>query len=81
MAGVGGTTLSNVAAGKADTDAVNVSQLKSSGLVGEDGKSRAAVTYDKNADGTPNFSIGDASGEAVLAVRMCGWQGRPPGTR
>ncbi|WP_412530604.1 YadA family autotransporter adhesin [Burkholderia lata] len=56
LAGVGGTTLSNVADGKADKDAVNVSQLKSSGLVGEDGKSRAAVTYDKNADGTPNYN-------------------------
>ncbi|MCA8239098.1 hypothetical protein LGN01_33840, partial [Burkholderia cenocepacia] len=50
LAGEGGTVLSNVAAGKADTDAVNVSQLKSSGLVGEDGKSIAAVTYEKNAD-------------------------------
>nr|WP_260432545.1 YadA-like family protein [Burkholderia sp. Bp9140] len=63
LAGVGGTTLSNVAAGKADTDAVNVSQLKSSGLVGEDGKSLAAVTYDKNADGTPNYKSATLAGE------------------
>uniref|UniRef100_UPI00370987FC YadA-like family protein n=1 Tax=Burkholderia multivorans TaxID=87883 RepID=UPI00370987FC len=48
-------TLSNVKAGVADTDAVNVSQLKDSGLVGDDGKAIAAVTYDKNADGTPNY--------------------------
>ncbi|WP_412527036.1 YadA-like family protein [Burkholderia lata] len=63
LAGKTGTTLSNVAAGKADLDAVNVSQLKSSGLVGEDGKARAAVTYDKNADGTPNYKSATLAGE------------------
>ncbi|WP_175724639.1 hypothetical protein, partial [Burkholderia ambifaria] len=50
-----GTTLSNVKAGTADMDAVNVSQLKSSGLIDGDGKSIAAVTYDKKTDGTPNY--------------------------
>ncbi|RAQ03500.1 hypothetical protein DPR02_29010, partial [Burkholderia cepacia] len=63
LAGEGGTTLSNVADGKADKDAVNVSQLKSSGLVGEDGKARAAVTYDKNADGTANYKSATLAGE------------------
>ncbi|WP_244107352.1 YadA-like family protein [Burkholderia sp. BCC0419] len=63
LAGAGGTTLSNVAAGKADLDAVNVSQLKSSGLIGEDGKSVAAVTYDKNADGTTNYKSVKLAGE------------------
>uniref|UniRef100_UPI003C7C85A4 ESPR-type extended signal peptide-containing protein n=1 Tax=Burkholderia ambifaria TaxID=152480 RepID=UPI003C7C85A4 len=63
LAGKGGTKLSNVAAGTADLDAVNVSQLKSSGLVGEDGKSRAAVTYDKNTDGTPNYKSATLAGE------------------
>ncbi|MEB4681542.1 YadA-like family protein [Burkholderia contaminans] len=63
LTGEGGTTLSNVAAGKADTDAVNVSQLKSSGLVGEDGKSLAAITYDKNADGTPNYKSATLAGK------------------
>ncbi|WP_264167566.1 YadA-like family protein [Burkholderia metallica] len=63
LAGKGGTKLTNVAAGTADTDAVNVSQLKSSGLVGEDGKSRAAVTYDKNTDGTPNYKSATLAGE------------------
>ncbi|WP_425108054.1 beta strand repeat-containing protein, partial [Burkholderia ambifaria] len=58
-----GTTLSNVKAGTADMDAVNVSQLKSSGLVGEDGKSRAAITYDKNTDGTPNYKSATLAGE------------------
>ncbi|SOT42171.1 YadA-like family protein [Burkholderia cenocepacia] len=55
LAGADGTTLSNVKAGAADMDAVNVSQLKGSGLIGDDGKSIAAVTYDRNADGTPNY--------------------------
>ncbi|MET3556891.1 autotransporter adhesin, partial [Burkholderia sp. 567] len=58
-----GTTLSNVKAGTADMDAVNVSQLKSSGLVGEDGKSRAAITYDKNTDGTPNYKSATLAGD------------------
>ncbi|HEM7887761.1 TPA: adhesin, partial [Burkholderia cenocepacia] len=53
--GTDGTTLANVKAGVADTDAVNVSQLKDSGLIGDDGKAIAAVTYDRNADGTPNL--------------------------
>ena len=44
--GAGGTTLSNVKAGTADTDAVNVSQLKASGLVDAEGNAVAAVTYD-----------------------------------
>ncbi|MBR8348798.1 hypothetical protein KDX40_34270, partial [Burkholderia ambifaria] len=61
--GATGTTLSNVKAGTADMDAVNVSQLKSSGLVGEDGKSRAAITYDKNTDGTPNYKSATLAGE------------------
>ncbi|WP_208453677.1 YadA family autotransporter adhesin [Burkholderia cepacia] len=62
LAGESGTILSNVKAGVADKDAVNVSQLKSSGLVGEDGKARAAVTYDKNADGTPNYKSATLAG-------------------
>ncbi len=63
LAGTTGTTLSNVKAGTADMDAVNVSQLKSSGLVGEDGESRAAVTYDKNTDGTPNYKSATLAGD------------------
>jgi trimeric autotransporter adhesin len=47
--------ITNVAAGTQDTDAVNVSQLKDAGLIGDDGKTNAAVTYDQNADGTPNY--------------------------
>ncbi|XNL44729.1 YadA-like family protein [Burkholderia lata] len=69
LKGADGTTLSNVKAGKADMDAVNVSQLKSSGLIGDDGKSIAAVTYDKNADGTPNYgavTLGHGEGPTQL---------------
>ncbi|WP_373558485.1 beta strand repeat-containing protein, partial [Burkholderia sp. MSMB1459WGS] len=66
LAGVDGTTLSNVKAGVADTDAVNVSQLKGSGLIDPvTGQPIAAVTYDRNADGTPNYgsvTLGDGNG-------------------
>ncbi|KWO49712.1 hypothetical protein WT97_02980, partial [Burkholderia sp. MSMB1459WGS] len=59
-------TLSNVAAGVADTDAVNVSQLRGSGLLDPaTGQPIAAVTYDRNADGTPNYgsvTLGDGNG-------------------
>ncbi|WP_413123740.1 beta strand repeat-containing protein [Burkholderia orbicola] len=69
LKGVDGTTLSNVKAGVADMDAVNVSQLKGSGLIGDDGKSIAAVTYDRNADGTPNYgsvTLGHGEGPTQL---------------
>ncbi|CAB3750285.1 hypothetical protein LMG29660_01229 [Burkholderia puraquae] len=69
LAGADGTTLSNVKAGVDDTDAVNVSQLKDSGLIGDDGKSIAAVTYDRNADGTPNYgavTLGNGAGPTQL---------------
>ncbi|WP_414857200.1 ESPR-type extended signal peptide-containing protein, partial [Burkholderia sp. IT-111MI5] len=65
LAGANGTTLSNVKAGVADLDAVNVSQLKDSGLIGGDGKAIAAVTYDRNPDGSPNYgsvTLGDGNG-------------------
>jgi autotransporter adhesin len=69
LAGANGTTLSNVKAGVADMDAVNVSQLKGSGLIGDDGKSIAAVTYDRNADGTPNYgsvTLGNGNGPTQI---------------
>ncbi|WP_319001314.1 YadA-like family protein [Burkholderia seminalis] len=72
LKGAGGTTLSNVKAGAADMDAVNVSQLKSSGLIGDDGKAIAAVTYDRNADGTPNMgsvTLGGASATMPVALK------------
>ncbi|KVE04664.1 ESPR-type extended signal peptide-containing protein, partial [Burkholderia anthina] len=67
--GANGTTLSNVKAGVADKDAVNVGQLKGSGLIGGDGKAIAAVTYDRNTDGTPNFrsvTLGDGTNPTQL---------------
>ncbi|RQZ77378.1 hypothetical protein DF053_38040, partial [Burkholderia cepacia] len=69
LKGADGTTLSNVKAGVADMDAVNVSQLKGSGLIGDDGKANAAVTYDRNADGTPNYgsvTLGHGSGPTQI---------------
>ncbi|MDR8038646.1 YadA-like family protein [Burkholderia cenocepacia] len=69
LKGADGTTLANVKAGVADMDAVNVSQLKGSGLIGDDGKSIAAVTYDRNADGTPNYgkvTLGNGEGPTQL---------------
>ncbi|MEK8000116.1 hypothetical protein AAB984_15610, partial [Burkholderia contaminans] len=69
LKGADGTTLANVKAGVADMDAVNVSQLKGSGLIGDDGKAIAAVTYDRNADGTPDYSnvtLGHGEGPTQL---------------
>ncbi|WP_322067677.1 YadA-like family protein [Burkholderia cenocepacia] len=69
LKGADGTTLANVKAGVADMDAVNVSQLKGSGLIGDDGKSIAAVTYDRNADGTPNYgtvTLGNGAGPTQI---------------
>ncbi|MCA8274961.1 YadA-like family protein [Burkholderia sp. AU30280] len=72
LKGTNGTTLANVKAGVADTDAVNVSQLKGSGLIGDDGKAIAAVTYNRNADGTPNYNAvtlggGNSAGPVTLS--------------
>ncbi|WP_279609089.1 YadA-like family protein [Burkholderia cenocepacia] len=70
LKGTNGTTLSNVKAGVADMDAVNVSQLKDSGLIDPStGKSIAAVTYDRNADGTPNYgtvTLGNGAGPTQI---------------
>ncbi|WP_430392305.1 YadA-like family protein [Dyella sp. 20L07] len=68
----GGTrTLANVTAGVNDTDAVNVSQLKSSGLIDESGNALAAVTYDTHADGTPDFgSVTMGGSQAVGPVTL-----------
>ncbi len=64
--GQGGTTLANVKAGTADTDAVNVSQLKASGLVDADGNAVAAVAYD---DASRN-SVTLGGKEAASPVRL-----------
>jgi autotransporter adhesin len=46
--------ITNVAAGTADTDAVNVAQLKQTGVIDENGNTRAAVTYDSK-DGASDY--------------------------
>ncbi|HUA80697.1 MAG TPA: YadA-like family protein [Dyella sp.] len=64
-------TLSNVSAGMADTDAVNVSQLKSSGLIDANGNAMAAVTYDRNVDGTANYNsitLGGGKSSGPVAI-------------
>jgi len=48
--------ITNVAAGKDDTDAVNVAQLKAAGVIDPNGNTNTAVTYDHNADGSTNYS-------------------------
>nr|WP_246641635.1 YadA family autotransporter adhesin [Paraburkholderia edwinii] len=48
--------ITNVAAGTADTDAVNLGQLKAAGLINTDGTANAAATYDHNADGSINYN-------------------------
>ncbi len=56
--------ITNVKAGNADTDAVNVAQLKAAGLINPSGNTNAAVVYDHNADGSTNYSsvtMGDGS--------------------
>lgn len=52
----GARRLTGVAEGSADTDAVNVSQLKKTGLIDNNGNTLAAVTYDLHADGTANYN-------------------------
>nr|WP_246290932.1 YadA-like family protein [Paraburkholderia fynbosensis] len=68
----GGTVIHNVAAGTADTDAVNVAQLKT---VSDQGEATAtkldgALMYDRNADGSYNrnsVTLGnDASGGGTV---------------
>ncbi|MCE4544474.1 MULTISPECIES: YadA family autotransporter adhesin [unclassified Caballeronia] len=60
--------ITNVAAGTQDTDAVNVSQLKQSGLVNGDGSTNTAVTYDTK-NGQPDRSsitLGDGSSTTTI---------------
>ncbi|WP_309243947.1 YadA family autotransporter adhesin [Caballeronia sp. EK] len=61
--------ITNVAAGTADTDAVNVSQLKRAGLIDGDGSTKAAVTYDAGADGKPDYTsitLGNNTGATTI---------------
>lgn len=56
LGGTGGTIISNLKAGVADQDAVNVAQLKSAGLIDSTGNTLAAIIYDTKADGSVNRS-------------------------
>ncbi|MCL9824280.1 YadA family autotransporter adhesin, partial [Ralstonia solanacearum] len=47
--------IANVAAGTADTDAVNVAQLKAAGIINGSGGTNAAVTYGTHADGSTDY--------------------------
>jgi|GEM_PF-677181 len=58
--------ITNVAAGTADTDAVNVSQLKSAGVVNGDGSTNKAVTYDNNTDGTASVTLNSGGDPTII---------------
>ena len=67
---VGGRTVSGVAAGAADTDAVNVAQLKA---VGDQATAAAAsadgaVKYDRNADGSVDHGNVTLEGDGGTAI-------------
>ena len=58
--------ITHVKAGTADTDAVNVAQLKAAGVINGDGSANAAVTYDRNADGSADHgSLTLGNGQAA----------------
>ena len=61
-AGTGPVQIKNVAEGTADTDAVNVRQLKNTGLVGDDGSIANLVVYD---DATKSSVTLNKGGDAV----------------
>jgi autotransporter adhesin len=57
----------NVADGTEDTDAVNVRQLKSAGLVGDDGSLMDAVVYDAGSN-RGSITLGGVAGTAITNV-------------
>lgn len=63
----GDRTLSGVAAGNADNDAVNVSQMKAAGVIGANGESKAVVTY--NDAGKTGITLGGEGATAAVTVR------------
>src|SRR5471032_234513 len=71
LGGATGTILSNVKAGVADQDAVNVAQLKSAGLIDPTGNTIAAITYDSKADCSVNRSSVTLGGsDATVPVAL-----------
>lgn len=63
----GDRRLTGVATGTADSDAVNVSQLKAAGLINEDGSTMNAVVYD-NAD-NDSVTLGGKGATKKVKVR------------
>lgn len=61
--------VTNVAAGTANTDAVNVGQLKAAGVMNNDGTTNAVVAYDRNSDGSSSVTLnGGADGTTIHNV-------------
>ncbi|WP_426270101.1 YadA-like family protein [Dyella kyungheensis] len=58
--------VTNVAAGTADTDAVNVSQLKSTGVLNKDGSANQTVTYDHNTDGSTSVTLNSGGDPTII---------------
>lgn len=72
LGGAGGTIISNVKAGVADQDAVNMAQLKAAGLIDLAGNAATAITYDTRTDGTVNrnsVTLGGSGATAPVALR------------
>ncbi len=67
LKGEGGTTLSNVKAGTADTDAVNVSQLKSTGLIDGNGNPVPVLTYDDASKSS--VTLGGAGSTKPVSIK------------
>jgi trimeric autotransporter adhesin len=63
----GARQLKGVADGEEDTDAVNVSQLKKSGLVGSDGSLMDAVVYDTGSNRS-SITLGGVAGTTITNV-------------
>jgi trimeric autotransporter adhesin len=71
LGGSDGTIISNLKAGVADQDAVNVAQLKSAGIVDPNGNALSVLTYDTNADGSTNrasVTFGGAGASSPVAL-------------
>jgi autotransporter adhesin len=71
--GSGGTSIHNVVAGTADTDAVNVAQLKTVSDQSEanTAKLNGALMYDRNADGTidrDSFTLGGSAANGGTVI-------------
>ncbi|HEY1139570.1 MAG TPA: YadA-like family protein, partial [Lysobacter sp.] len=63
----GDRTLSGVAAGKADNEAVNVKQLKDAGVIDSNGNANSVVTYDDASKGS--VTMGGAGASGPVAIR------------